>query len=161
MGQAFQASEKHPVGWEGKRLAVGWKLQDLPHGSSISGWQWMGAMVEQGQPGQGSWQRQIKLTASQDKDLVPLLRQVESIQTKHLTLVVTKSGKHLHKTPLLKENRKTNSLLFLFKIYFVHVFHGQETCLRKVGANLLFLPLSSWESLSQDEQPLWDLVRLG
>lgn len=54
MGQAFQASEKHPVGWEGKRLplAVGWRLQELLHGATVSGWQWMGAMVRQGQPGQ-------------------------------------------------------------------------------------------------------------
>lgn len=120
-----------------------------------------GAMVGQGQPGQGSWYRQIRLAASQDKDLVPLLWQVEDIQPKYLTLVVAKSGKHLHKTLLLKENRKTNSLLFLFKIYFVHAFPCQETCLWEVGTDLLFIPLSSWDSLSQDQQPLWDLDRLG
>lgn len=159
MGQAFQGSEKYPVGWEGKRLplAVGWRLQDLLHGATMSGWQWMGATVEQGQPGQGSWQRQIRLTASQDKELMPLLRHVEGIQPKYLSLVVAKGGKHLHKTLLLKENRETNSLLFLSKICFVHAF----PCLWKVGADLLFILLSSWESLSQDEQPLWDLVRLG
>lgn len=127
----------------------------------MSGWQWMGAMVEQGQPGQGSWYRQIRLAASQDKDLVPLLWQVDGIQPKYLTLVVAKSGKHLHKTLLLKENRKTNSLLFLSKMYFVHACPCQETCLWEVGADLLFIPLSSWDSLSQDQQPLWDLDRLG
>lgn len=57
VGQAFQASEKHPEGWEGKRppLAVWWRLQDLLHGATMSGWQLMWAMVGQGQPGQGSW----------------------------------------------------------------------------------------------------------
>lgn len=125
VGQAFQASEKHPVGWEGmegKRLplAVGWKLQDLLHGATMSGWQWMGAMVGQRQPGQGSWQRPIRLSASQDKKLVPLLRQVEGIQPKYLTLVVAKRRKHLHGTSSRRIKKVIISFFFLKFIFSMH-----------------------------------------
>lgn len=107
-------------------------------------WLAVGAMVGQGQPGQSSWQRQIRLTANQDNELVPVLRQVEGIQPKYLTLVIAKTGKHLHKTLLLKENRETNFLLFLLKIF---------PCIPLLGNMpmedwgwLVFIPLSSWES---------------
>lgn len=35
----------------------------------------------------------------------------------YLTLVVPKTGKHLHKTLWLKKNRETNFLLFLLKFF--------------------------------------------
>lgn len=117
-GQAFQAAENHPAGWEGKASALGGveALGPAPgcqHSWLVSG----GAAAGPGAVGRGSycWWRQGGLPASWGEEPGLLPRQVEDPQPsrlpqpKYLTLVVARSREHFNKTVLLEENRKLTS----------------------------------------------------